>query len=189
MIGYLKGSIQFVDDTAIVLNVSNVGYRVSVSSKTKELVKLGQILELFIHTHVKEDQLNLFGFITLKDLTTFENLLQVSGVGPKIALNILSTLSSDQINNAIYKAQTSEFSKVSGIGKKLAQKIIVELQTKIGKSVDLDLEITSEDKELVEALVSLGFSKKEANVMSAGIDSNLPIRERIKLSLRKKNEK
>lgn len=189
MIGYLKGTIQFIEDSFLVLNVLGVGYRVSISSKTKENMKTGQQQELYIHTHVKEDQLNLFGFPTLRDLATFENLLQVSGVGPKIALNILSTLNSDQVNSAIYKAQTSEFSKVSGVGKKLAQKIIVELQTKIGRLADLDLRATSEDKELVEALVNLGFSKKEADGMSMGIDSNLPIRERIKLSLRKKNEK
>ncbi|MEK7595337.1 MAG: Holliday junction branch migration protein RuvA [Patescibacteria group bacterium] len=185
MISFLSGKVlKKTDDFAVVL-VNGVGYKVYISTDTLSSLTINESVNFEIHTEVKEDSICLYGFINEEDLKMFEHLLSVSGVGPKTAMNITKSFRVSEIVRAIQKAQTQLFTEVSGIGKKLAQKIILELQPKLGKISELSLNAT--DNELVDALMGLGFTKKEASQMGETIDSTLPLSQRIKLSL--KNDK
>lgn len=184
MIGFLSGKIIRIGLQHLILDVHGVGYRVLTPISYLAKHSINDVVSLEIHTHVKEDQFTLFGFATEKDLQVFELLIEVSGIGPKSALTILNALTPQQVISAIQQAKVEEFTKISGLGKKSAQKIIVELQSKLGKISDLNLSEEIKDAELIEALVNLGFSKAEAIELSKGVDSALPLQQKIKLSLK-----
>lgn len=164
MIGFLKGVVEFRDDPYLFINVNGVGYKVLAS--THVLSKIGVVGEkvtIFTYTHVREDMLDLYGFLTREDLKLFEMLLEVSGIGPKTAVGIFSYGSKNEIIAAIMQADTSFFSRVPRLGQKNAQKIIIELKNKIGSTTDLDLSAGSKQNEdVVIALKSLGFKNHEA---------------------------
>ncbi len=185
MIGYLKGKVIRKGESEVILDVNGVGYKVFLDSNTCSKVNFDETLELDIYTHVKEDQLSLFGFSSNESKNFFELLISVSGVGPKSALAILSLGDTVNTIRSIQKAKVEDLTRVPGIGKKLAQKIIVDLQSKVGKLVEIDLTSESDD-ELILALVNLGFEKSEALNMSKDVDSELSISDKIKLSLKKK---
>ena len=164
MIGLLNGRVAFYDDPYLVLDVNGVGYKVLV---TKEVLsksrKEKNLLLLFIHTHVKDDAIDLYGFSAIEDLRLFENLISVSGVGPKTAMNIFNTGTRAQISQAIISADTSFFKSVPRLGQKNAQKIIIELKNKFGGIKDLDLSDGEREgnEEVVGALKGFGFTAPE----------------------------
>ncbi len=164
MISYLEGTIKHKGTNyLIVLTNSGVGYKVSVSADLLTQAKLNNPFSLFIHTHVKEDALDLYGFPTQEDLALFELFLGVSGVGPKTALSIFGNGKISKIKEAIVKGDVSFFTSVPRLGTKNAQKIIIELRPKLGSLGLLDLTgETGETKEIVDALKSFGFSAVEA---------------------------
>jgi Holliday junction DNA helicase RuvA len=178
MIGRLTGQATTTQTNQIILDVHGVGYLVNVPSR--DLAKLNlvntelssvpkltthnsQLTTLFIHTHVKEESLDLYGFRNQPDLQLFKHLITVSGVGPKLALTILSQHTADEITSAISKADTTFFQTITGIGKKNAQKIIVELKSKFGSLQELDLsdEEQQTHQDLIAALKSLGYNMPE----------------------------
>ena len=160
MIGYLKGTPRLVNDKLLVVTPSGVGYEVSVGRSLLTKAQTAGELELYTHTHVKEDQLSLFGFGTTEEKKLFQLLLGVSGVGPSIALNI-SELGAERIISAVQEAQVSTFTAIPRVGKKLAQKIIIDLKSKLGSLKELELsEATGQAKELAEALMALGFDEQ-----------------------------
>ena len=187
MIGYIKGTVLKKDPKSLVIDVNSVGYKVTLPASHLEKLRINDVVSLQIHTHVKEDQITLFGFISDDELKIFELLLEVSGVGPRTALSVISAINPNKITTFIQKAKVEEFTKIPGIGKKVAQKIIVELQSKMGKVSDLSLESEISDSELTQALQNLGFTRREATEMSKDVDPNLEIEQKIKLSL-KSNE-
>lgn len=188
MISYLHGKVIHKDLNYLEIDVNGVGYKVFSKSAFIEGLTFNDVASVFIYTNVKEDDIKLFGFETREDKSIFEILISVSGVGPKTALAILNCASASNIKNAIQNADTEIFTNVSGIGKKVAQKIIVELQSKIGKISELNLKET-EDDEIIEALKNLGYSYKESQELSKGLDKNLKIEDKIKLSLKNNNGK
>ncbi len=158
MIAYLKGQAIHQLDSLIVV-CQGVGYGVKVPDRVHQLVGEDGQIELFIHTHVREDALELYGFASREEQSLFELLLDVSGVGPKTAVQILN-FSSAEIVNAVQQADTSFFSKVPRVGKKLAQKIIIELRSKLGALRELDLQpLSPQHQEVKEALLQLGFAE------------------------------
>ncbi len=160
MIGYLKGTPKIIDDRLLILTASGVGYEVYVGQDLLSQANLKDELELYVYTHVKEDQLTLFGFKTTQEKRLFQLLLSVSGVGPSTALNI-SELGVERITTAVQEAQVATFTAIPRVGKKLAQKIIIELKSKLGSLKELELgEAKGQAKELVEALVALGFDEQ-----------------------------
>jgi holliday junction DNA helicase RuvA len=163
MIGHLKGEVFLKEVNYIILDVNGVGYKILGSRDVLAKANKNSLLELFIYTHVREDNISLFGFLQLQDLKLFENLIGVSGIGPKTAMNIFSVGDRGQIVSAIIAADTAFFKGVPRLGQKNAQKIIIELKTKFGSVTDLDLsgEDISENKEVVSALKSFGFTSKE----------------------------
>jgi holliday junction DNA helicase RuvA len=184
MISYLVGQPILEKDFVTIL-VQGVGYGVRVTTKTMaEIVQLSQV-ELYIYTHVKEEALELFGFQNKSDRELFLLLIDVSGVGPKTALNILN-YGSGQIIQAVQQADVGLFASVPRVGKKLAQKIIIDLRTKLGSLKELNLAPTSvQYQEVVLALQSLGFEERSINTVLEQVDvENLPIGEAVKMAVK-----
>ncbi len=161
MIGSIKGQISHKGDKFIIIDTGNIGYKVFISPDTfSKIEKVGSEISLWIHTHVREDALDLYGFETRDDLSFFEMLINVSGIGPKGALTILGVASVNTLKKAINTGDTSYLTKISGIGRKTAEKMIIELRDKVGKNEND--ESLSDELDALEALKSLGYSQNEA---------------------------
>lgn len=180
MISLLIGKPLFFGNACVIL-CHGVGYRVVVGDRAADAIKKQPEATLHIHTHVREDALDLFGFISPEDKTMFEMLLTVSGVGPKTALNIADAPPA-QIRKAIEQADVTFFASFPRVGKKLAQKIIIELKTKIGSLIDIDLmDGSAQCKDVREALQSLGYDERDiAKALRAIPVDALPLQVAIK---------
>ncbi len=181
MIGYLEGTIKYATTGKIILFANGIGFTVFLPSNLNFLEN--QKVSIYIHTHLREDNLALFGFKTPADLDIFELLLTVSGVGPKIALAMLTSSTEEKIKNAITESNLAFFSSISGVGKKTAQKIILDLKSKIGKG-DVNMSNLEGNSELIDSLTSLGFQKGEISSVYSQIDSSLPLGAQVKSALK-----
>lgn len=181
----LQGKIAAKNDPYLLLDVGGVGYKVFVPQVILAQKNIADQLILFTHTLVREDALELYGFESFEDLRLFEYFLSVSGVGGKTALGIFSVGDRSSIVRAIEKGDVQFFTSVPRLGKKSAQKLIIELKSKIGSSEDLDLSTEGEEDEVVLALKSFGFSTGEAleAVRSIKKDGQTPS-EQIRLALK-----
>ena len=187
MIGALKGTVDFLDKPFMVIDVNGVGYKVLISDSFYSKLTPGEKVKVYTYTHVREDALELFGFREIEDLKLFENLISVSGIGPKTALNIFSFGQRSDIVEAILKGDVSFFSSVPRLGTKNAQKIIIELKNKMGSTVDLDLsgKEQAENDEVVAALKNFGFTVSEAQKALREIKGKeLKPEEKIRLALK-----
>ena len=186
MIGSIRGKITHKTDKFLIIETGGVGYKINVSPETLTKAREGSEMALFIHTHVREDALDLYGFDTLKELEFFEMLINVSGIGPRSAVAILGVASMEVLRRAISTGDTAYLTKVSGIGKKTAERIVIDLRDKIA-SEDSEKAGSSLQGELdaLEALKSLGYSQNEAREAlkksTAGADTNTKIREALKI--------
>lgn len=193
MIGYLKGKAITVDSDNIVIDVNGVGYQVFCPSKAMASLVEGDTMELYINTVVKEDSITLFGFTNKEDKAWFVNLQSVQGVGPRMALAILGLMSCDDIVNAIISEDVSCFKRVSGVGPKLATRIVNELKDKKGifnsPLPKLSEKVTGDfSTDAVSALVNLGFARKDAFFTVKNIiaeNDNVGLEETIRLALSK----
>lgn len=165
MIAHLSGTTLFAGDKYIVIDVAGVGYKVRVSVDTLQTLKKSadKKVSLWIYTVVREDALDLYGFEHQNELDFFEMLISVSGIGPRSALGILNVAPVDHLKEAIVMGDTGALTKVSGIGSKSAQKIILELREKLGG----DESITGEtmlggERDAIEGLVALGYAERAA---------------------------
>ena len=185
MIGSLSGSITHKQGQELWLEVGGIGYRVFCGEKLLARTILGQELKLWIHTRVREDALELFGFEDIASLNIFERLLDASGVGPKTALAIVGTSSGEAIAQAIATADVDFFRQFKGVGAKGAQRIIVDLKNKVGDFGALfDGNGENNQDEALEALLQLGFDRKSALATLKNIDGALPVEERLKQALK-----
>jgi len=164
MIGKLTGAFDSVtSDGSVILNVHGVGYMVRVSSSTKDALQNTFVpsITLFIHTAVKEEALDLYGFLTEEELDFFKQLTSVSGIGPKSALGILNVSDVQTLKRSIAQGDTAALTKVFGIGKKSAERVVVELRDKMVYS-GKETKRGGADGDVIEALVALGFHVEEA---------------------------
>jgi holliday junction DNA helicase RuvA len=187
MISSLTGTVDVIDIPYILINVNGVGYKVFVSNDVLTGLEKGKQAQIFTYTHVREDALELFGFKNYSDLKLFELLLSVSGIGPKTAVGAFSLGSSSQIVQAIQTGDVNFFTRVPRLGKKNAQKIIIELKNKVGGTIDLDLtEATdTESSDVMTALMSFGYSQKEAQSALSHVNGKAEtIEEKLKLALK-----
>ncbi|MBI2032279.1 MAG: Holliday junction branch migration protein RuvA [Candidatus Levybacteria bacterium] len=187
MIGSLSGKIDYLDGSLVLIEVGDVGYRIQLPERIIKKIKVGDKARFYTYTYVKEDALELFGFENIHDLKLFENLLRVSGVGPKTALGVFSAGTREEIINATVTGDVSFFEKVPRLGRKNAQKIIIELKNKFGNLDDLDLsdKDIKENNDIVLALRSFGFSPSEAKEAIKSLDgSQKTLDEKIKESLK-----
>ncbi len=160
MISYLTGTVAEKGSRFAIVEVAGVGYKVFVTDDTLRELALGKETKLRTHHVVREDAEDLFGFLKEEDLKLFELLLNVPGIGPKTALNILSVATPPTLRRSITSGETAYLTKISGIGKKTAEKIILELREKLGASEEGDS--LKEEVDALEALKSLGYSHSEA---------------------------
>jgi Holliday junction DNA helicase RuvA len=174
MIGKLKGIVDSTDEDHAVIDVHGVGYTVFCSSRTLGNLALGEAATLFIETHVREDHIHLYGFLSAGEREWFRLLTSVQRVGAKMALSILGALTTEQISHAILAKDTTAFSRISGIGPKLAERIVAELKDKVVDSgsriADRKKSTTSHEprtanhalEDTVSALLHLGYGRSEA---------------------------
>ena len=162
MIGYLEGEVLHSRIGFCIVMAGGVGYKVSATRETLASLAAGEQASLWIHTVVREDVLDLYGFKTEEELRLFELLLTVSGIGPKSALSVLDIAAVETLRSAISAGNASYLTKVSGIGKKTAEKIVLELKDKVGIGTESAARALSGDEEALEAMRALGYSQIEA---------------------------
>lgn len=185
MIAKLRGTIDFLHDNYVVVDVNGVGYKVFVTAFTFGNIAGKGEVEVFTHTYVREDSLSLYGFLTLDELEMFEQLITISGIGPKAAMGILSIADPKTVRTAILNEDPSILTRVSGVGKKTAERVILELKNKIADiSVGDKAQIVS-DSDALEALVAMGYSVSESREALKQLSAEIKdVGERVKMALK-----
>jgi Holliday junction DNA helicase RuvA len=161
MIAKVEGLVSEINNKFLVVSVGGIGFKIYTTTGIKSAVKKGQNISMFTHLAVREDALDLYGFLTEEELNFFEMLISISGIGPKTGLSVLNTSTVSILRKAISTSDTSHLTKVSGIGKKVAEKIVLELRDKIGMQAESDISLRDE-VDAVEALKAIGYSQNEA---------------------------
>lgn len=185
MIGFLSGQVKTKFVSSLIILTGGVGYEVLVPVSTFNQIKVNDLLELFIYTHVREDALALYGFRAQEELALFKMLLGVSGIGPKTALLVIDK-GVKEVKEAIFKADVDFFSLIPRLGRKNSQKIIIELKNKLGSLTDLNLaDESQETKEAVEALQNMGYSRPEIiNVLRTAPATITSLEDKIRYGLK-----
>ena len=200
MIAYIKGTVEEILEDRVILETGNMGYNIFMPMGAVEhLLHKGQEIKIHTYLNVKEEALQLFGFLTRDDLNTFKLLLGVNGIGPKAALGVLSGLSADELRFAVLADDVKTISRAPGIGKKTAQKLILELKDKFNIQEALEMkaehvqmpgtgeaDLTDMKKEAVEALTALGYSGADAlrAVKKVELTTDMSVEILLKLALK-----
>lgn len=170
MIGFLRGRVAYLLTDYALLDVQGVGYRVFISGATRQKLRLHEEAQLFTYMSVREDAIQLYGFASQEEYDIFQLLISVSGIGPKVALGVLSHITTEGLCKAIQQKQTSILTKLPGIGKKTAERLVLELKDKVSFSGDTDEELTLTNADEVPddmlaeaqaALEALGYTQAE----------------------------
>jgi len=175
MIASISGKVIQLTKETVIMDINGLGFEVFVPKPLLSETEAGDLLYLYTYMLVREDNISLYGFTSLEEKQLFLQFLAVGGIGPKLSLSILSSLSIDNIRSAILSEKPDYFSRVPGIGKKTAQKIIIQMQGKLPDSDGLAIRsITDVDDAVVDALISLGYSVVEAQTALQTIPKNTP---------------
>ncbi len=161
MISKITGQVIHKADKFLIVETNNIGYKVFGTADLLNLARAEQELKIWTYLAVRENALDLYGFVDKKELDFFELLITISGVGPKTALNILNVANVDSLRKAVSTGETAHLTKVSGLGKKMADKIVLELKGKLGSYEEINLGL-KEEIDALEALKALGYSHKES---------------------------
>ena len=188
---YIKGTLVQKSDKYIVVDANGVGYMIYTSLNSMQNTgEIGKKITIYTYLHVREDVMDLFGFTTIEEKNMFMQLISVSGVGPKAALSILSVTTPAKFAVAVITNDVKTITKASGVGPKMAQRVILELKDKMKTDeLEIDLEDESDDilsdnrSEAISALVVLGYSLNDAQKAVKGIDGTLSVEEIIKKAL------
>ncbi|MCR5866608.1 Holliday junction branch migration protein RuvA [Aquincola sp. J276] len=187
MIGRLTGVIAEKTPPQVLIDVHGVGYEVDVPMSTFfNLPGLGEKVSLLTHFIVREDAQILFGFLTAEERTTFRQLVKITGVGPRMALSVLSGLSVNELAQAVSQQQAGRLVKVPGIGKKTAERLLLELKGKLGPDLSLPAAAPQNDAQvdIQQALVALGYNEREAAAALKKLPNDVGVSEGIKLALK-----
>lgn len=190
MIAHVTGEVVEKTLDALIVDVAGLGYEVQVSAGDFEAAKLGEHIKLYTHDHIRENAHELFGFSHLSAKRLFELLISVSGVGPKMALAVLSLGDTEVTRSAIAQADSTFVQRASGVGKRLAERVIVDLKDKVGAPTSHILDTTGQSghvgaqDDALDALLALGYNLQEANEALKSIDPALSVQERIKQALK-----
>lgn len=192
MISHIKGTVEEKFGTnGIIVDVNGVGYELMVPVPDFESVNLGEEKKFYTYHQVRENAEELYGFSSLVAKKLFELLISVQGIGPKAGVAILSLADAEEVRNAVANGDTAFVSKASGVGKKSAERVIVDLKDKVGipsrygaTDVKYGVKKVDESDEALDALIALGFPLKEATKALEGVGLNLPVEERVKLALK-----
>lgn len=186
MIAQLTGTVNLLqpDKRSLILVVHDVGYKVFVPTTLCEQWQVGQTVTVFTHHYVREDLMALYGFVSLADLELFERLISVNGIGPKAALALLSQLSSQELRNAIIQGDLLTLTRTPGIGKKIAERLVMELKQPLleaGEAISLSDQSGAQD--IVDALQNFGYSQHEIRSVLQHIDRTQAVGMQIKAAL------
>ncbi len=191
MIATLSGVVQEKLAEVIVVEAHGVGYGIYVTAEDHGKLSVGRKAKTYIYEHIREQSHDLFGFLSIDTKNLFEQLLGVNGIGPKMALNMLSIGSPTDVRQAIASGDVKFIQSANGVGKKVAERVVVDLKDKVGlASIDLNSAgmLQSDEKllkdEAVEALVSLGYTTADAAAALQKVDSKLPVEDRVKQALK-----
>jgi len=192
MIGYVRGTVSHILTDYCLIDVQGIGYRLYIATATRQKLCVGKVSSLFTHMHVREDAMLLYGFYTHDEYDLFLTLTSINGIGPKVAMGILSAIDPNQFRIAISTKNLATLTKLPGIGKKTAERMLLELKDKIGTITDE--EITEDDittvsgdiiDEAMQALLALGYNQSEIMPIIKKIGKNAPsVESLIKLALR-----
>lgn len=195
MIGFVEGIIEYIDVDKIVVNNNGVGYNVFMPASQIDTLNVDETVRVFTYLNVREDAMQLFGFLTRDDLEVFKLLITVNGIGPKGGLAVLSTITTDDLRVAVISEDAKVISKAPGIGAKTAQKVIIELKDKLNledvlePKLDANFQVNDNNSmpEAVMALVALGYSQADAYRAVKSIDNieELDVENVIKMALKK----
>lgn len=188
----LTGTVVHIDESMLALDCSGVAFACSATATTLRELKMGEKATLFTHMNVRDDALELFAFGTKAELACFKQLTGVTGVGPKAALAVLSAFTPEQLGYFIAAGDTKSITRAQGVGKKLAERIALELKDKIaqapiGKTTNAGFTgnaFSLPDSEALAALLALGYQQSEAMLALKGLDESLPTQEKIKQALK-----
>jgi len=187
MIATLRGEVSQIEDNALIIEVGGVGLRVFVPAPVRGRLKVGEVILLYTHLVVREDALTLYGFESQPDRELFNMLLGVDGIGPKVALSVLSTLTLDTVQRAVFTEEPEILSRVPGVGKKTSQKIILYLHDRLKPADALArvAALSDKDSEVLAALTSLGYSVIEAQTAIQSLPKDAPedVEERLRMAL------
>jgi len=178
MISYLQGQIKRLTDRSVTVLTGGVGYEVFIANDTLSKLQVGQEVELLVYTAVREDAIDLYGFIDESKFYFFKLLITISGIGPKSALNILDSAEPEDIRQAVLNDDPGSLQKVNGIGKKTAERIVVELKSKIGAGLVAGSSQHA-SSEVIEALESLGYKAVEIREVLKQIDQALTTEQKV----------
>lgn len=190
MIAKLTGKIEYAKDRWVIVDVSGVGYKVFLTDFTLGKIAGSEEGSFFVHTYVREDTLALYGFVSMEEKEMFELLISISGIGPRAAMGILSIADPISIRAAILNNDATILTKVSGVGKKTAERVILELQNKVAELPLSDKNDAVADSETIEVLISMGYSVFQARETLKSIPKEIDsIEEKIKFALKKMGSK
>ncbi|WP_440451622.1 Holliday junction branch migration protein RuvA [Ruminococcus intestinalis] len=191
MIYSVRGKLIHTENSAAVVECGGVGYLCQTTMNTLKTLKLNSEVTLYTYLNVREDAVDLFGFATQNELATFKTLISVSGVGPKAGLSILSELTAEQVAMAIATDDIKTITRAQGIGKKIAQRIILELKDKLAKSeqtqsgnVQMPQTAVGNVAKAIEALGVLGYTPADVSPVLANFDAGLPVEQLIAMTLK-----
>ena len=191
MIAHIKGIVAEKFENSVIVDVNGVGYEITITALDYENITLDQEIKFYTYHNIRENAEELYGFSSLAAKKLFQLLLTVQGIGPKAAIAILSLAAPEEVRNAIANADAAFVSKASGVGKKSAERVIVDLRDKVGipshygaTQVIAGKPAKNEPDEALDALIALGFPLKEATAALEKVDPTLPVEERIKLALK-----
>ncbi len=181
MIAYLKGKVKEKKEKYIILEIGNIGFRIFLSSLFLEKIKVNEEIKIYTFLYSREDTLELYGFSNEEELNFFEYLISVPGIGPKSAISILSLAPPEKLKEAVQQNRVELLTKVSGVGRKTAERIILELKNKF-KEEQLE---ESLDEEVLDALIKLGYSLREARKVIREIPPEITkLEEKVKYALK-----
>ncbi|MEQ1664087.1 MAG: Holliday junction branch migration protein RuvA [Bdellovibrionales bacterium] len=185
MIAYLQGSLLDIQDDSVIMNVRGVGYELCVSSQTAEALSTSEAqTQLWVYTHVREDALSLFGFLSKTEKELFLSLIKVNGIGPKVAMKILSGAPLGVIIKMIDAGDVSGLSKLPKVGKKTAEQIVLSLKGKlVFVDASVQMQVSSARSDIVSALVNLGFKNNDVEKVVSQMDVGIEFEEGIKRGL------
>ena len=188
MIAHIRGMITEKFGSSVILDVAGVGYEVALAAGDFEGARLDEEMKVYTYHHIREQSEELFGFSSLAGKKLFELLISVQWIGPKAAMAILSLGTAEEVRNAIANADAGYIARAGGVGKKSAERAIVDLRDKVGlpayygrKSEEV---VLVENDEALEALMALGYNLRDATLALEGVDKELPVAERIRQALR-----
>lgn len=186
MFATLNGRVDEAEEHALILEVGGIGFRVFTTDRTARGQNIGENIKLYIHESIREDAFDLYGFVTREERTLFLQLISVSGVGPKAALAILSTLRPSELSAAVAQSDAKRIATAPGVGPKIAQRIVLELKDKLAPATAEamgEAPLSALGNEALAALMSLGFSAMEARDALATTDESAPTGERVRQAL------